>query len=37
MAAKFGQPGRLNVRKSMWRLTPENTGEPVAVPTDTKG
>jgi hypothetical protein len=21
----------------MWRLTPENTGEPVAAPTDTKG
>ena len=20
----------------MWRLTPENTGEPVAAPTDTK-
>jgi len=24
-------------RKSMRRLTPENTGEPVAVPTDAKG
>jgi hypothetical protein len=36
-AAQFSQPGRLNVRKSMWRLTPENTGEPVAVPTDANG
>jgi hypothetical protein len=25
------------VRKSTRRLTPENTGEPVAVPTDAKG
>ena len=33
-AAEHSQAERLNLRKSMWRLTPENAGEPVAVPTE---